>query len=98
MEWETTPETTLQPNVFQPRRPRNKLLPSIIDQYPSYDISEDILNLQASAKLGQLLKYLDQKRNLTKIIKRSKNKETHLANRLSSDEENSENIRDTATV
>ncbi|RHZ89109.1 hypothetical protein Glove_19g437 [Diversispora epigaea] len=44
---------------------------SVIDKLEPYDISEDILQMQASAKIGQLLKYPEQKRNLTKILKRS---------------------------
>jgi hypothetical protein len=43
-----------------------------------YDISQDILNMQSSAKIGQMLKYPDQKRNLTKILKRpAQQKETN---------------------
>jgi hypothetical protein len=32
---------------------------SIIEQMPPYHVSDDILNMQSSAKIGQLLKYPD---------------------------------------
>src|SRR5215470_4927127 len=62
---------------------------------PNYNISEDILNMQVSAKLGQLLKYPDQKRNVAKILKRTKPKETNLIDRYV-DEDKRE--RDTMAV
>jgi hypothetical protein len=65
---ETQPQSVRVPNSG--KRARTKRQPSIIDQIPAYDISEDILNMQSTAKLGQMLKYPDQKRNLTKILKR----------------------------
>src|SRR6185295_1031263 len=59
------------------KKPRVKRQPSIIDQMTPYDIAADILNMQSSAKIGQMLKYPGQKKNLTKILKRPQPKETH---------------------
>ena len=57
------------PKVKTEKKPRAKRQPSIIDQMTPYDVSTDILNMQSSAKIGQMLKYPDQKKNLTKILK-----------------------------
>src|SRR5688572_20674369 len=65
---EVRPKTT--PVNKPAKKTRAKRQPSIIDEIPPYDIAQDILNLQSTAKLGQMLKYPDQKRNLTKILKR----------------------------
>ncbi|CAG8749018.1 264_t:CDS:1, partial [Funneliformis mosseae] len=83
-------ERTLTSNVKKPRRkiPRT---PSAIDQLASYNVVEDILNLPSSAKLGQWLKYLDQRRNLTNALKRAIIKETNnvdLDNEYMSDNDN----------
>ena len=57
--------------IIKPKVQRTKRQPSIIDQLTSYDIADDILNSPANVKIGQMLQYPDQKRNLTKILKRS---------------------------
>ena len=70
-------------NSTESGRKRIKGLPSIIDQLPSYDISEDILNIQSTIKLGQLLKYPEQKRNIAKILRRPRPRETNLVDQPS---------------
>ena len=63
-------------------------MPSVIEQIPSYQISDDILNMQSSAKIGQLLKYPDQKRDFVRILRRPpKIQETNYVDRISDDEE-----------
>jgi hypothetical protein len=57
--------------VNKPKVQRTKRQPSVIDQLPHYDVSGDILNSPANVKIGQMLRYPDQRRNLTKILKRS---------------------------
>ncbi|CAG8652069.1 3853_t:CDS:2 [Acaulospora morrowiae] len=47
-------------------------MPSTIDILNPYDISEDILTIKANVIYGQLLKYTDQRRNFSKILKRAK--------------------------
>ncbi|CAG8781668.1 772_t:CDS:1, partial [Acaulospora morrowiae] len=54
------------------KKPRRKRLPSVVDTLKPYDISEDILSMKANATFAQLLKYPDQQRNLSKILKRAK--------------------------
>src|SRR3954453_8888742 len=71
-----TEEGTSTPKVKKVRRkiPRT---PSAVDQLASYNVAEDILNLPSSAKLGQWLKYPDQRRNLANALKRAIIKETN---------------------
>ncbi|CAG8715333.1 16228_t:CDS:1, partial [Acaulospora morrowiae] len=45
-------------------------MPSVVDSLELYDIPDDILSLTSIATLGQLLKYPDQRRNLSRILKR----------------------------
>ncbi|CAG8746744.1 11923_t:CDS:1, partial [Funneliformis mosseae] len=61
------------------KKPRRKIprTPSAVDQLASYNVAEDILNLPSSAKLGQWLKYPDQRRNLANALKRAIIKETN---------------------
>lgn len=54
------------------KKPKMKAQPSVIDQLSPYDISDDILGMQANATLGQMLQYPNQRRNLVKILKRPK--------------------------
>ncbi|CAG8739219.1 14087_t:CDS:2, partial [Dentiscutata erythropus] len=76
--YEEEPMEEVKPTEVKPaKKPRMKRQPSIIDQMTPYDISQDILNMQASAKIGQLLKYPDQKKNMSKILKRPTQKETN---------------------
>jgi hypothetical protein len=57
------PETIVefQNDPYTPQRKskksKMKSQPSVVDNLPSYDISEDILNLPAKATLGQMLQY-----------------------------------------
>ena len=59
--------------------------PSIIDQLSPYDISDDILTMQAQATLGQMLQYPNQRKNLVKILKRPR--KTAETNYLQSEED-----------
>jgi hypothetical protein len=54
------------------KKPKIKSQPSVVDQLPPYDVSEDILKLPSSATVGQMLQYPSQRRNLVKILKRPK--------------------------
>ncbi|CAG8854031.1 16761_t:CDS:2, partial [Gigaspora margarita] len=49
----------------QPRRD-----PSVVDKLDPYNVAEDILSMQASATIGQLLQYPNQRRNLAQVLKR----------------------------
>ncbi|RHZ81480.1 hypothetical protein Glove_120g231 [Diversispora epigaea] len=72
IEMKETPAKVTKPSTAfaKPKVPKTKRLPSVIDQLTLYDISEDILKMASSTKIGQLLKYPDQKRNLIKILRR----------------------------
>ena len=72
MEIDSEPEVLLPVPTSKPKRPRTKVQPSIVDQLPGYDISEDILSTPAKATIGQMLQYPNQRKNLVKILKRSK--------------------------
>ena len=52
------------------RKLRRKRDPSVIDQLAPYNVAEDILNLPASATIGQMLQYPNQRRNLAKVLRR----------------------------
>lgn len=67
---EVKPRKIVKANIEKTKMQKTKRSPSVVDQLTSYDVSEDILQMQSSAKIGQLLKYPDQKKNLTKILKR----------------------------
>src|ERR1700748_3636959 len=70
-----TPETVPTP-IITPKKQRMKSKPSIIDNLPSYDISEDILSHKSNATLGQILQYPNQRRNLVKILRHPKESQT----------------------
>ena len=59
------------PKLKQVAKPKMKRQPSVIDQVAPYDISQDILNMQASGTIAQWLQYPDQKKKFANIIKRS---------------------------
>ena len=63
-------KTETPKKIVKPKVTRVKRQPSVIDQLPHYDISSDILNAPANVKIGQMLQYPDQKKNLAKILKR----------------------------
>ena len=78
-------EQSAKPKEARRRIPR---MPSVIEQLPPYHISDDILNMQSSAKIGQLLKYPDQKRDIARILRRPpKTQETNYVNRISDEED-----------
>jgi hypothetical protein len=88
----TTPAAS--PKRVIKRTPR---MPSIIEQIPPYHVSVNILNMPSSAKIGQLLKYNDQKKDFARILRRPpKMQETHYVDRISDSKEN--NTRDTTAV
>ncbi|GBC26766.2 RNA-directed DNA polymerase homolog [Rhizophagus irregularis DAOM 181602=DAOM 197198] len=91
---ETTATPAVPPKRTVKRTPR---MPSIIEQMPPYRISDDILNMPSSAKIGQLLKYNDQKKDFARILRRPpKTQETNYVDRISDSEEG--DTRDTTAV
>ncbi|GBC18044.2 hypothetical protein GLOIN_2v1843776 [Rhizophagus irregularis DAOM 181602=DAOM 197198] len=91
---ETTATPAVPPKRTVKRTPR---MPSIIEQMPPYRISYDILNMPSSAKIGQLLKYNDQKKDFARILRRPpKTQETNYVDRISDSEEG--DTRDTTAV
>ncbi|GBC24699.2 retroviral aspartyl protease family protein [Rhizophagus irregularis DAOM 181602=DAOM 197198] len=91
-------ETTATPAVPLKRTvKRTPRMPSIIEQMPPYRISDDILNMPSSAKIGQLLKYNDQKKDFARILRRPpKTQKTNYVDRISDSEEG--DTRDTTAV
>ena len=61
-----------KPTPSKPKKPKMKSQPSVVDQLTPYDVSEDILKLQSTATVGQMLQYPNQRKNLVKILKRPK--------------------------
>ncbi|CAB4405682.1 unnamed protein product [Rhizophagus irregularis] len=81
---ETIATPAIPPKRTVKRTPR---MPSIIEQMPPYRISDDILNMPSSAKIGQLLKYNDQKKDFARILRRPpKTQETNYVDRISDSE------------
>ena len=60
--------------------------PSQIDQMPPYNVMQDLLQMPSFAKIGQLLQYLNQRRNLAQGLRRPKIQETNYANQESEEE------------
>lgn len=48
---------------------KSKRQASVIDQVTLYDVLEDILSMQSSATIAQMLQYPNQRRNLAKILR-----------------------------
>ena len=78
---------TPQP-VVTPKK-KTKRGPSQIDQMPPYNVMQDLLQMPSSAKIGQLLQYPNQRRNLAQGLRRPKIQESNYANQ-DSDEEKDE--------
>ncbi|CAG8559270.1 17916_t:CDS:2 [Gigaspora margarita] len=51
-------------------RPRRRRDPSTVDKLDPYNVAQDILTMKASATIGQLLQYPNQRRNLAQVLKR----------------------------
>lgn len=52
------------------KKVRRKREPSVIDSLDPYDVADDILALPATATIGQMLQYPNQRRNLAKLLRR----------------------------
>jgi hypothetical protein len=59
----------VQPTSSKSKKPKMKSQPSVVDQLTPYDVLEDILKLQSTATVGQMLQYPNQRKNLVKILK-----------------------------
>jgi hypothetical protein len=75
------------PQIITPT-PKKKVKrgPSQIDQMPPYNVMQDLLQMPSSAKIGQLLQYPNQRRNLAQGLRRPKIQETNYANQESEEE------------
>ena len=65
--------------IITPKK-KTKRGPSQIDQMPTYNVMQDLLQMPSTAKIGQLLQYSNQQRNLAQGLRRPKIQESNYAN------------------
>lgn len=64
-------EEAMDPTPVTRRQRLKRQLSVVDDQVKLYDIADDILNMQTSATIAQILHYPNQRRNLAKILRRN---------------------------